>query len=329
MAGGMKAAAMGVLGACAALLVLTLPASARAADGGIPTYDVVLTLRPDGVLHVRETVTVDFVAAGRRGIVRRVPYRAGDRLYEIRRVRASSSTGAPALPQAVKFMHEVQLRVGEGRSRSGGLQSYVIEYEVAGAVTPGRTLDTLVWDAIGPGRSGAIGEAVVRVRSPIPLGRAPGAGRAECTAGTRPAGTRCGSERAGPYGLVFSQSGLRPGEGMTIRLTLPRGALRASPPRYAEPHLEWTGLGWALLAAAAGASIAVRRVPVRRGAGLALGAAGLVVLAVDAADDVLAGGLWAASIGDPALAGLGCVIIGFVIFRSDRKEPAAAIRQSE
>src|SRR3954453_16951975 len=63
--------------------------------GNIPTYDVVLTVRPDGVLQVRETFTFDFAARETRGLLRRIPYRRGDRLQPIENLQVSSTTHAP------------------------------------------------------------------------------------------------------------------------------------------------------------------------------------------------------------------------------------------
>ncbi|WP_084219492.1 DUF2207 domain-containing protein [Spirillospora albida] len=290
----------------AVMLGFAAPASAGArVDDSIPTYDVVLTLRTDGILHVRETITYDFARDGEHGIVRRVPFRRADRLYDVRHVRASSSTGAPARAKTLKLLHDVQISVGDRRRTVRGRQAYVIEYEVAWVFTPYPDHDELVWEAVGTGWDVPIGEAAVRVEAPVPLRRA------SCRAGGPGATTRCRRDRDGPYAFDFTQRGLRPHEGMTVRVRLPKRAIAVARPRYAPPRWAGSWPGTAALAlAVAAAAVAVRRPPPRRGTGIALLAAGTLLVAADAADDVLTGGPWAFSLGDGCVAGLAFAIMG-------------------
>ncbi|MFC6931465.1 DUF2207 domain-containing protein [Actinomadura yumaensis] len=167
----------------------------------IPTYDVVLTIRPDGVLRVRETITYDFDRNGEHGIVRRVRYRDRNRLFAIRDVRTSSSTGAPARAKTLHLLHDVQISVGDRHRKVRGRQAYVIEYEVGGAFTPYSGHDELTWDALGTGWDVPIGEAAARVEAPVPLRRA------TCRAGEPPATVPCLRDRDGPYAIDFTQRG--------------------------------------------------------------------------------------------------------------------------
>ncbi|MGI8328950.1 DUF2207 domain-containing protein [Actinomadura scrupuli] len=277
----------------------------------IPTYDAVLTVRTDGVLHVHETITYDFGDAKGYGIVRTVPYRIDNRLYGIARVRASSSTGASAKVRTAKFMHELRISVGEERKPVGGLQAYVLDYDVTGALTPHGGRDELAWDALGTGWDVPIADAAVRVVSPVPLAGA------DCAAG-RPGETgRCGATRGRRHSVEFTQSGLQPHEGMMIRIALPDGVIRVPPPRYAPAHFRGSAAGsWALIAGLllvmavwlARRPAAGRR-PVLLG-GTILLAAGVVAVSWDLADDILRGGLWEASIGDVALIGVSAAAVG-------------------
>ncbi|WP_170177725.1 DUF2207 domain-containing protein [Thermomonospora umbrina] len=310
-----------------AIVCLALPAHAAPGES-IPTYDVVLEIRPDGVLHVRETITYDFRGRGEHGIVRRVPYRIENRLYDIRNVRTSSSTGAPARARARKMLHEVHIDVGGERRRVGGRQAYVIEYDVVGVMTPHPGRVELRWDAVGAGWDVPIGEVSVRVEVPArPL-------RVGCRAGSRRHArgdpeatglTRCGGGRDGPYAVDFTQGGLGPHESVLIVVRLPEGAVHAAPPRYARPHFTGSWLGYTALLVGLGVGPALllpwaraRRRPGRRvGAGPA--GAGFLLVTVDVADDVLARGVWAASVGDLTLTGLGLLAAGSaMIFRSGR-----------
>ncbi|GAA1778093.1 DUF2207 domain-containing protein [Actinomadura chokoriensis] len=302
----------------AGLLLLTLgllpPAGAAAAGGErIPTYDVVLTIGADGVLYVRETITYDFDQAGEHGIVRSVPFRVGDRVYDVRNIGSSSSTGAPARVRTTRFLHDVRISVGDRHREVRGRQAYVIEYEVGRAFTPRAGRVELVWDAIGTSWRVPIGNAAVRVEAPVPLRHV------SCRAGAPGATTRCLRDRDGPYAVDFIQTLLAPHEGMVIRVRLPEHAIAVAPPRYVPPR--WTG-GWpgtALLVLAIGAVALVGRLPApRRRAGAGLLAAGLLLILADAGEEVAARGTWAFSVGDRSLAGLALVIVGAGIICAHR-----------
>ncbi|HEY8478940.1 MAG TPA: DUF2207 domain-containing protein [Spirillospora sp.] len=293
---------------------------------GIATYDVVLAIGTDGVLRVRETITYDFAGAGRRGIVRHVPFRRGDRLYEVRGVKASSSTGAPSRATTTTLLHDVQIGVGRGQHEVRGRQAYVIEYEVARAFTPGVRHDELTWDAIGRSWNVPIRHAAVRVEAPVPVRYA------TCRAGRTGATTRCLRDRDGPYAVDFIQRGLGPGEGMEIRVRLPKDAITVPPPRYVPPR--WAG-GWpgtVLLAMALGVTVLLARraaphvpVPGRR-AGAGLVAAGALLAACDAGGEVAARGLWAFSLGDMCLAGVALAVAGAAVVglhRAGTRQPGA------
>jgi hypothetical protein len=331
-------------------VVRAIPAPERDAEAprglpgeSIPTYDVVLTVRPDGVLHVRETITYDFRGQGEHGIVRRVPYRVKNRLYDIRDVRTSSSTGAPARARATRMLHELRISVGGEHRRVSGRQAYVIEYDVAGALTPlpdGRS--ELRWDAIGTGWDVPIGEVSVRVETPVrPLGVGCRAGSRRHADGADGAGlTPCGRDRDGPLAVDFTQGGLRPHESVLIKVLLPKGAVAVPPPRYARPHFAASWPGCTALALGLAAALALRlprsgrRLAVfpqwrpaavwrpGRRTGTVLLAAGAALVLLDAADDVVARGFWAASVGDPALVGLGLLAPGMIIISSGRRRGA-------
>ncbi|WP_242884618.1 DUF2207 domain-containing protein [Actinomadura litoris] len=283
------------------------------AQESIPAYDVRLTLRTDGILQVRETITYDFARGGEHGIVRRVPFRHADRLYDVRDVRTSSSTGAPARARTLKLLHDVQISVGDRDREVRGRQAYVIEYDMAWVFTPRPDHDELVWDAIGDDWGVPIGNAAVRVEAPVPLRHA------TCSAGTPGLTTRCLRHRDGPYAVDFTQSGLRPHEGMTVRVRLPKRAIAVPPPRYAPPHWTGTWAGTGVLALAVGAmALAARRpVPSRR-AGRALVATGVLLVVADLGDDVAEHGPWAFSLGDRCLAGLALMIVGAAVARARR-----------
>ncbi len=309
------------------IIVLMLPAPAGAARGAaagerIPTYDVVLRIGADGVLYVRETITYDFDRS-EHGIVRHVPFRRGDRVFDVRNVRTSSSTGAPSRVRMTRFLRDVRISVGDRNREVRGRQAYVLEYEVRWAFTPRPGHDELEWDAIGTDWDVPIGNAAVRVEAPVPLRRV------GCRAGAPGASTRCLRDRDGPYAVDFIQNGLAPHEGMLIRVRLPKHAIAVPPPRSVPPR--WVG-GWpgtAVLALALGAVALLPRFPApRRRAVAALVAAGLLAVAADAGEEVAGRGLWAFSLGNTCLGGLALMIIGTGILCAHRLRPIRGVREA-
>ncbi|GLZ13177.1 hypothetical protein Acsp04_34120 [Actinomadura sp. NBRC 104425] len=324
-----RTVALGALPAIVVLVLLALvpaaPAAARAEEEGggtwdagpeqfesIPAYDVVLMIATNGDLHVRETITYDFARGGEHGIVRRLPYRRGDRLFEIRDVRTSSSTGAPARARTRKLWHDLLITVGDDDRTVHGRQAYVIEYTVSGAFTPGAGHDELDWDVLGTSWEVPIREAAVRVEAPVVLRKA------RCRSGTGEAVTGCLRDRDGPYAIDFTQSGLRPRESMRVTVLLPKGAIAVPPPLYARPHwaVTWAGSGLLLLALAglatvAGAARCGRTIPVH--GGRVLLALGGLLVAADVSHEVARHGVWALSVGDASMGGVALAVVGAAI----------------
>lgn len=293
-------------------------------EGQIPTYDVVMFIRRDGVVDVRETITYDFGADGGHGFTRRVPYRRGERMFDIRDLRTSSSTGAPARARTLTLPHDLQIAIGDDKTTVRGPQAYVIEYGLGRAFSrlpDGRW--ELFWDAIGTTWDVPIANAAVRVESPTAHWKA------SCRAGRGDATVPCQRDRDGPYAMDFLQTGLDPHEGMTVRVRLPGNAITPQPPRYVRPYWDagWAGTGllamtvillpWLLRRPGPAGRLAdpVRPTGSTRPARLVLTGRILLVAAVlavfaDAAADIDRYGIWAVSLGDLTMAGIALGIAG-------------------
>ncbi|RFU40454.1 DUF2207 domain-containing protein [Actinomadura logoneensis] len=308
----------------ASLFLLAAPPARADEAGAIPTYDVAMIIGRDGVVGVRETITYDFGAAGGHGFTRRVPYRRGERVFDIRGLRTSSSTGAPARARTLTLPHDLEIAVGDARTTVRGRQAYVIEYDLGRAFTPlpdGRW--ELDWDAIGTAWDVPIANAAVRVESPSARWKA------SCRAGRGDATVPCQRDRDGPYAVDFLQAGLLPHEGMTVRVRLPRSAISPQPPRYVRPYWDggWAGTGLLALAVAllpwllrrpgpagrladpvrpAGAAWPARQAMIGR----ILLVTGVLAVLADAAADVGRYGIWAVSLGDLTLAGAALGVAG-------------------
>ncbi|MEV5572680.1 DUF2207 domain-containing protein [Spirillospora sp. NPDC052269] len=321
----MRSRGAAVAGVCVLVLVLLSAAPARAreatrrfaGDGTIPTYDVALVIRRDGVVDVRETITFDFGPDGAHGFVRRVPYRRGERVFDIDGLRTSSSTGAPARARTVTLPRDLQITVGDGRRIVRGAQAYVIEYDLGRVFTrlpDGRW--ELEWDAIGTTWDVPIANAAVRLESPTAHWKT------SCRAGRDDATVPCLRDRDGPYAMDFLQTGLGPHEGMTVRVRLPGDAITPRAPRYVRPYWDggWTGTGllaltvvllpWMLRRRGPGEPVAFDGGARRVLAGRILLVAAVLAVLGDAAADVDRYGIWAVSLGDLTVAGVTLAIAG-------------------
>ncbi len=238
----------------AALLVLVLvpllpPPAARAAER-ITLFHAEITVRPDSVIEVRETieVTVEGVEI-RRGILRDLPLSRtapdGASWRTPYRILSVTQDGAPARWRTEQPGGDLlRIRIGDPEVLlPHGTHRYVIAYESGAQVRPFPEHDELWWNVTGEHWTFPIlrAEAVVRLPG--------GAGATWLRAWTGPRGTR--EDMAATSGLgtaTPSFASLRPlgrGEGFTVALGWPKGhvAFAAAPPGLREPRtaIEWVG----------------------------------------------------------------------------------------
>ncbi|HEU5026847.1 MAG TPA: DUF2207 domain-containing protein [Spirillospora sp.] len=222
----------------AVLLVVAMAWPAQAATEHIRDYRVGLTVRADGLLHVHEVITYDFGdARGKHGIERVIPYRDGRRLYDIKHVRVRAD-GKAAKPETDHGTDTLKIRIGDKDTTVKGVWTYVVDFDVARALTPYKGHDELYWDAIGTGWSVPMDAATVRVDAPA----APT--YADCYAGDDGSHNACGGRTVAGNSASFTQR-LGAHQGITVRIGLPKGAVHVPPPHYARPRYAVTWVGHA------------------------------------------------------------------------------------
>ncbi|MET7284010.1 DUF2207 domain-containing protein [Kribbella sp. NPDC005582] len=237
------------LGVVISLLVTTLalagfalPASAAAGDE-VRSFTIDYTVRPDGVLQVKETIAYHFGSYGRHGIYRdlviREPWlddRSKDQKYEVSNIDVDSPTGAPAAfdTETTKENGDrdqiLRIKIGEENSTVRGVEAtYVITYDVRGALRHFTDHSELYWDATGSAWEAPIEQVTVNVTVPQDVQRV------ECFTGRRGSTAKCPQSSVVAGKGVFQASGVAPGEQLTIVAGIKAGAVQNDAPIVVDP----------------------------------------------------------------------------------------------
>jgi len=220
------------------------PTPAFAADDLIERFDIRYVVNPSGVVSVTETIVWRFGDnSGRHGIERyfitREPYDEDqDAVYEISNLRVTSpdpgvATQFSERDDEAKDGREVQKRIRIGdpdETISADTATYVISYDVTGAMRTFSGYDEFFWDATGF-ENPQIRQASVTAEVPG------GAQDASCFAG--PPGSRetCDRVDFSPGGpATFGQANIAPGSGISIGVRITSGLVADN-----APHLEPDG----------------------------------------------------------------------------------------
>jgi hypothetical protein len=259
---------LGTAFAALAVAGFAVPANATMTEAGdeITNFEIEYDVSADGVVHVTETIDYLFATAGRHGIYRdlvtREPYvddDSKDQLYEVANVKVSSPTpGASSefTEETYDSNHgryqELRIKIGSAdRTVPGRKATYVIEYDVRGALRHFDDHSELYWDATGSAWSAVIQRVNISVRVPG------GVQKTSCFQGRAGSTDECLSSVDGDRG-TFSASDLPEGEGMTIVAGIAAGAVRNDTPIVVDPPswLERNGLTWLHVLGSAAATAA-------------------------------------------------------------------------
>ncbi|WP_350276487.1 DUF2207 domain-containing protein [Kribbella sp. HUAS MG21] len=256
--------------AVAALAGFAPPASAATGDE-ITDFAIEYTVSEDGVLHVKETIEYSFGSSGRHGIYRdlvvREPYKddnTKDQKYEVSNISVwSPGASDDWSSETTKFNdgRDAVLRIKIGsadRTIYSNDATYVIKYDVRGALRRFGDHSELYWDATGSNWDAAIKKVTVSVTVPQ------GVQRAECYSGPAGSTAACESKSLTAGQAVFGASGLVRKEQLTVVAGIKAGAVRNDTPIVVDPPgaleragLSWLGIAASVLVTAAAAGLAV------------------------------------------------------------------------
>ena len=222
--------------------VLT-PACDAADDGWVITrFDARLQVDRDATVHVVETIDVDFGDLERHGIFRDLPYAypvPGDdgqaRITRLAIERVSDASGVDIPFQVFGLGSFRRVRIGSPDLFVTGARTYVIEYNVTGALNPFADHGEITWNVTGD-------------QWPVPIEAssatvtlAAGAfTRANCFQGEGGSTEPCAETTAtGDVARFRAGRTLEPGEGWTIAGAFPPGTVAVPPlvfgPRPPDP----------------------------------------------------------------------------------------------
>jgi uncharacterized membrane protein YgcG len=229
-----------------------VPASADPGDV-INRLQLDYTVTQDGVLQVTETIDYGFGSLGRHGIYRDLITRekwvddtSKDQKYEVSKVSVSSPT--PGV--STDFTQETSKRNGQrnqslrikigsaDRTVPGRSATYVIKYEVRGALRHFPNHSELYWDATGAGWDAVLRRVDVTATVPD------GVQRVDCFAGPPRSTTPCERKSIAGGKAVFGQSELQRGNELAIVARIRAGAVLNDTPIVVDPPtlLERSGL---------------------------------------------------------------------------------------
>ncbi|HEY4569762.1 MAG TPA: DUF2207 domain-containing protein, partial [Kribbella sp.] len=247
-----------------ALAGFAAPASAASGDE-IRNFTIGYTVSADGVLHVQERIDYRFGSTGRHGIFRdlvvREPYRdddSKDQVYDVSNIKVSSPSGASSEFTTKKFRtnkdrnENLQIRIGSANETvPGNDATYVITYDVRGALRHFADHSELFWDATGSSWDAVIDQVTVNVNVPQ------GVTKVECFAGPAGSTQACPQKSVSGDQGVFSASDLARGQQLTIVAGITAGAVQNDTPILVDPPnwLQRNGLTWLSLAGSAAVTL--------------------------------------------------------------------------
>jgi hypothetical protein len=199
------------------------------------TYEVT----SDGVLKVREQIVYRFLpAADRHGIIRElitrevyVDDKSKDQEYDVSNVRVSSPSGDSAeFTQTVnKSNHDrdqsLRIKIGAAdQTVKGPTATYVLQYDVRGALRHFSDHSELYWDATGTLTDAVTRNVSVKVTVPD------GVQRATCFAGAQGTSTPCDQASVTAGTGIYRQVELASRSGLTVVAAIPAGAVKNDAP---------------------------------------------------------------------------------------------------
>lgn len=235
----------GFLSALLSLLLLASSGAQAATDGRqITQYDLVATVRADGMVEVELTFVFDFGNDPGHGpylsFISRQGYDdASDRLYKYQNVQVHSPSGAPANLHTEDQYWDFLVRIGDPNIGDvSGAHTYVLTFELVGMLnddtSTGSGMDELFWNVLGEDWEIPLSNITVQVQDDFGAGVV----EADCFAGPTGSAANCsGADLRGGV-ATYRQDYLDPGEQLTVVAGWPAETWAGGPGEELAPILE-------------------------------------------------------------------------------------------
>ena len=237
--------AFGLMVVTALAWAVVAPTQAYAADDQIDSFTINYEMQPSGVLKVKETIVWRFGSnSGRHGIQRDLVIREPDPnsdqdfVYGISNIKVTSPDDYVATQFSSKTTEsqggreeELNVRIGDpDETISAPTATYVISYDVTGAMRSFSGYDEFFWD--GPGFGNPLIKEL-KITTTVPGG----AQDAICFAGPPGSTTPCETKTFTKGGeATFAQMNVPPGQSVSIGVKITPGLVADN-----KPHMEPNG----------------------------------------------------------------------------------------
>lgn len=142
----------------------------------IQTFATQIKINKDGTINVTEKIIYDFDGFQKHGIQRTIPYikkNKEGRLFQLdfKAISVSDENGRPYHYEISKTNDNLKIKIGDADRTITGSHTYVINYQVAGALTYFSDHDELYWNVTGNDWQVPILSASVLIESPSAINK--------------------------------------------------------------------------------------------------------------------------------------------------------------
>jgi uncharacterized membrane protein len=216
-----------------AAFLLVLP-GVSCAEEVVRNYVVQITVNENSSVDIFETIEYDFGDYRRHGIYRDIPikYKANIGNRDVRlNIKSVSRDGFPEPYSETRHGDDKRLKIGDANTKISGLHTYRIGYTVFGALNSFEDFDELYWNAIPDGWEVPILNVTTKITAPNDFLST------SCYKGKFGSKEGCESVSVKSASVTYSSQNLEAYEGMTIVVSLPKGAVNL--PSLAKELLWW------------------------------------------------------------------------------------------
>jgi len=205
------------------ILFFSLPVLAET----INKFQTDIFINSDSSLKVSELINYDFGTEQKHGIVREIIYkykaRGGNYNLRINNVSVRDENGQKIDNVVSTVGDSLSIKIGSADKLVTGEKIYKISYQVSRAVNYLPTGDEIYWNATGNGWNVPINSAIFTVHLPDKV-------TSEkvdfvCYTGKYGSNVNCEKKEIQNKNIIFSQTNLEPGSGLTAAVKFPSGTL--------------------------------------------------------------------------------------------------------